>query len=114
MSINRFKPNEVKEWVKTKADEFLSNFTYNAEDIQGNGEKANMLASMIRDTIHNSGKLSKRYKLNVQCFLGEKRNHKVNIVAKGWWDPYLDNYVTYTFQGDYFYCTIIVWGFYTD
>ena len=29
-------------------------------------------------------------------------------------NSYLDNYVTYTYQGPNFYCTVIVWGFYTD
>ena len=61
--------------------------------------------------IQNSGKI-KRYKINVQVYLGEKKNQKVTIVAKGWWDSYLDNYVTYTYQGTNFYCTVIVWGFY--
>ena len=50
----------------------------------------------------------------MQVYLGEKKNQKVTIVAKGWWDSYLDNYVTYTFQGRNFYCAVIVWGFYTD
>ena len=52
--------------------------------------------------------------INVQVYLGEKKNQKVTIVAKGWWDSYLDNYVTYTYQGPNFYCSVIVWGFYTD
>ena len=81
----------------------------------------------IRNVIQKSGSM-KRYKLNVQIYLGEKKNQKVIILAKGWWDDYVDNYVTYTYQGDYFYCTCvtytyqgdyfyctcIVWGFYTD
>ena len=71
------------------------------------------MAAKIRDVIQNSGKI-KRYKLNVQVYLGEKKNQKVTIVAKGWWDSYLDNYVSYTYQGTNFYCTAIVWGFYTD
>ena len=67
----------------------------------------------IRDVIQNSGTL-KRYKINVQVYLGEKKNQGVTIVTKGWRDPYLDNYVTYTYQGPNFYCTTIVQGFYTD
>ena len=51
----------------------------------------------IRDVIQNSGKI-KRYKINVQVYLGEKKNQRVTIVAKGWWDSYLYNYVTYNYQ----------------
>ena len=104
---------DIKERIKPIIDQAFESYHYSAENYQENGEKANSLAAKIRDVIQNSGKI-KRYKINVQVYLGEKKNQKVTIVAKGWWDSYLDNYVTYTFQGPNFYCTAIVWGFYTD
>lgn len=55
-----------------------------------------------------------RYKTSVQVFLGEKKEQKIMITAKGYWDNYLDNYATYTHHGDGFYCTVFVMGFYTD
>ena len=55
-----------------------------------------------------------RYKLSVQVYLGEKKDQKVNIVAKGYWDAYVDNYATYTFHGENFYCSLVAWGIYTD
>lgn len=55
-----------------------------------------------------------RYKLSVQAYLGEKKEQKVVISAKGFWDVYVDNYATYTHHGENFYCSVIVWGFYTD
>lgn len=55
-----------------------------------------------------------RYKLNTQVFLGEKKEQKIIITAKGYWDNYVDNYATFTHQGDCFYCTVLVMGFYTD
>ena len=91
----------------------METYQYVPENYQENGDKVNSLAMKIRDVIQNSGKV-KRYKINVQVYLGEKKNQRVTIVAKGWWDSYLDNYVTYTYQGPNFYCTVIVWGFYTD
>jgi hypothetical protein len=78
-----------------------------------NGEKAIQLAGKIRDVLQGSGKL-KRYKINVQAYLGEKKDQKVSIFAKGYWDVYVDNYITYTFHAENYYCSIIVWGFYTD
>jgi hypothetical protein len=35
-------------------------------------------------------------------------------MSKGYWDIYVDNYVTYTFSGNGFFCTVVVYGFYTD
>ena len=109
----RFNKVDVKEIIKPIIDQAFESYHYIPENYQENGEKTNSLAAKIRDVIQNSGKI-KRYKINVQVYLGEKKNQKVSIVAKGWWDSYLDNYVTYTFQGPNFYCTVIVWGFYTD
>ena len=99
--------------MKPIVDQAFESYKYFPQNYQENGEKANSLAMKIRDVIQNSGKI-KRYKLNVQVYLGEKKNQRVTIVAKGWWDSYLDNYVTYTYHGPNFYCTVIVWGFYTD
>ena len=110
---NRFNKVDVKERIKPIIDQAFETYRYAPENYQENGEKANGLAMKIRDVIQNSGKV-KRYKINVQVYLGEKKNQRVTIIAKGWWDSYLDNYVTYTYQGLNFYCTVIVWGFYTD
>ena len=109
----RFNKVDVKEIIKPIIDQAFESYHYIPENYQENGEKTNSLAAKIRDVIQNSGKI-KRYKINVQVYLGEKKNQKVTIVAKGWWDSYLDNYVSYTFQGPNFYCAVIVWGFYTD
>ena len=99
--------------MKPIIEQAFEGYHYVPENYQENGEKANSLAMKIRDVIQNSGKV-KRYKINVQVYLGEKKNQRVTIVAKGWWDSYLYNYVTHTYQGPNFYCTVIVWGFYTD
>ena len=111
--VYRFNKIDVKERMKPIIDQAFEAYHYSPENYQENGEKANSLAMKIRDVIQNSGKI-KRYKINVQVYLGEKKNQRVTIVAKGLWDSYLDNYVTYTYQGPNFYCTVIVWGFYTD
>ena len=109
----RFNASDILEKVKTMLEEGLKTYNYNPQDIGGNAQMANSLAMKVRNVIQKSGSM-KRYKLNVQIYLGEKRNQKVIILAKGWWDDYVDNYVTYTYQGPNFYCSVIVWGFYTD
>ncbi len=109
----RFNASDLKEKVKTILDGKLKDFNYNHQDFGGNSQFSNGLAAEVRNIIQKGGTM-KRYKLNVQIFLGEKRNQRVTIVGKAWWDDYVDNYISYTYQGEYFYCTCIVWGFYTD
>jgi hypothetical protein len=110
----KFNPCWIKEIVKASTDNFLRDHVYNAENVETNAVNAVLLSRRIRDILKEANNRMERYKINVQCYLGEKRDQKVVIVAKGYWDNYLDNYVTYTFHGDGFYCTVIVWGFYTD
>lgn len=47
-------------------------------------------------------------------FIKQKKNQRVTIATKWWWDSCLDGYVTYTYQGIIFYYTVIFLGFYTD
>lgn len=74
---------------------------------------AALLSRKIRDVLKEDN-IMPRYKLAVQVFVGEKRDQKVHIVSKGYWDNYVDNYATYTYQDENFYCTVIAFGFYTD
>ena len=72
-----------------------------------------LLLWVLENIIEKSGSM-KRYKLNVQVFLGEKKSKSLYIIGNVWWDDYADNYVTYTYQGDYYYCTCSVWGIYIN
>jgi len=110
---NRFDVNWVNDILQRNTDSFFSDFVYFPENYEANGVSAVALAKKIRDQIRDSNKTT-RYKISVQCFIGEKRDQKVVILAKGFWDNYLDNYATYTYNGDNFYSTVIVWGIYTD
>ena len=71
------------------------------------------LAKKVRDTLRDNNKMP-RYKISVQVFLGENREQKLIISAKGLWDNYVDNYATYTHRGEGYYCNVFVMGLYTD
>ena len=73
---------------------------------------AQQLSKIVRDKLREAD--MRRYKLVVKVYLGEKKDQKVIITAKGYWDVYVDNYITYTFNGQSFFCTTVVYGFYTD
>ena len=103
----------MKDTIKNITETFFSDFLYLAEEYEQNGVTAVKLARKIRDVLRDSSRMP-RYKISVQTYLGEKRDQKVALVAKGFWDNYLDNYATYNYCGDNFYCSVIAWGFYTD
>ena len=73
---------------------------------------AAQLSKLVRDRLKELN--MERYKLVVKVYLGERKDQKVIIMAKGYWDVYVDNYITYTFNGGHYYCTVVVYGFYTD
>jgi hypothetical protein len=94
-------------------DAFFCDFSYSPDEHEANGQTAVRIARKIRDILRDSNRMP-RYKVNVQAFLGERKDQKISIVAKGFWDNYLDSYTTYTYMGDNFYCSMVVWGVYTD
>lgn len=101
------------EIIRSTAESFLENYIYAPDNTEFNGVNSILLARKIRDKLRESNRIP-RYKINVQVFIGEKKDQKVIITAKGCWDHYLDNYAPYTYHGDGFYCTVLVWGFYID
>ena len=59
----------------------LETYQYYPENIQENAGKASQLAAKIRDVIQTSGTV-KRYKINVQCYLGEKKIKELLLLQK--------------------------------
>lgn len=109
MLITRFNTYTVKKLVSEYLDSYFANNTYEPES----GEyMAVQISKGIRDKL--SKEEFRRYKIIVKTFLGEKKDQKVIIMAKGYWDVYVDNYVAYTYHGNFIYCTVVVYGFYTD
>lgn len=106
---NKFNSVEVTEEIKKINKKYFDEKDYNPE------EGFNMCAELskkVRDELLK--KRLPRYKLICQVFIGQKKDQKLSIVAKGYWDNYVDNYAIYTYETDTFYCTNIVYGFYTD
>lgn len=106
----KFNVNRIKEVLKNQATEYFRDRSYVPED---GLLQAQELSLKIRDYIRDRVPLS-RYKISVQVFIGEKKEQKVSVLAKGYWDIYVDNYSFYTYETDSFYCSMIVFGFYTD
>lgn len=101
----------MKKLIQHSTEKFFEENLYDSNTAE---ILATKLSEKIRDEIVNLKHRHPRYKFNVQVYLSEKKGQKVNIIAKGLWDPYVDNYSTFTLQRDFFNCSVIVWGIYHD
>lgn len=109
----RFNVVEITEEVKQLTKKFFEDREYSPEE---GYSMSCELSRLVRDSVmKKKDKLRiPRFKISAQVFLGQKKDQKISIVAKGYWDNYVDNYCTYTYETDVFFCSVLVFGFYTD
>lgn len=109
----RFNVVDITEEIKQICKNYFNTKDYSPEE---GHVISNELAKLIRDGLLKKKDKPRipRYKLSVQVFVGEKKEQKISLVSKGYWDNYVDNYATYTYETDTFYCSVIAFGFYTD
>jgi hypothetical protein len=53
-----------------------------------------------------------RYKLVVQCVIGELKGQGAFLSSRCLWDTDSDNYATYTLKTQSLFCTVMVFGLY--
>lgn len=111
----RFNVDEVTKEIKNVTKNYFDSNRYSVEDASYMSQE---LSRIVRDAVINTRDKDKlrmpRHKIIVQVFMGQKKKQKMTILAKGYWDSYVDNYATYTYEEEDFYCTVVVLGFYTD
>jgi len=104
----RFNSYLVKKLTEDIVEEFFASNPYQVN----NGDiLAQALARKLRDSLIKS---DSRYKLAVNVYLGERKDQKVVLLCKNFWDTWVDNYVTYNHFGDKYFCSIIISAFYLD
>ena len=54
-----------------------------------------------------------RYKIIVQCTVGENKRQGVLITSRCLWEPSCDNYMSYSFKNDQVWVNVMVFGLYT-
>lgn len=112
----KFNVCEITTEMKSIIRGYFEKNKYSPEDAT---EMSQELSRLIRDGIINSARerdklRMPRHKIIVQVLMGQKKEQKISILSKGYWDTYVDNYAKYTYEEDDFYCTAVVLGFYTD
>ncbi len=113
----RFNVDKLRSKMETAMRNYFDKNPYSTEDAAYMSQE---LSKIIRDKIlpsdSDSTKLRMpRHKIIVQVFLGQKKEQKVSLSAKGYWDHYVDNYVSLTYDDDpEFFCSAIIFGLYCD
>ena len=51
-----------------------------------------------------------RYKIIVQCTVGENKRQGVLITSRCLWEPSCDNYMSYSFKNDQVWVNVMVFG----
>ncbi len=65
------------------------------------------LADDIREKVKAMG--YERYKLIVQCELGEKKGQAINIVSRCLWDTSTDGFASESYESETLFCNCQVW-----
>ena len=109
----RFYPSKVKKEIRRILEERLQDEEY---DHSSAGLLTEELTKTIRDRLKNGidDYRMPRYKFVVQVVFGELKGQGIRVTSKCLWNPNYDNYVSYTFTKNDFYCTAMVFGMYCE
>ena len=109
----RFYPSKVKKEIRRILEERLKDESYDANTA---GVLTEELTKTIRDRLKNGTDDYRmpRYKFIVQVVFGELKGQGLRITSKCLWNPNYDNYVSYTYKKNEFYCTAMVFGCYCE
>lgn len=106
----KFYPSKVTNEVRKILKENLDDFEI---DDQSVAMKTEELTSLIRNSVKENLNLP-RYKLVVQVVLGLLKGQGIRFASKCLWDTNSDNFASYTYKNDEFFCTAIVFGLYKE
>lgn len=104
----KFKPAIVKEIVREILDQRLGNNLEYNPDTMHNMHKE--LCEHIRSEVCK--KDFERYKIIVNCIIGEQRGEGVRVGCKCFWDSDTDNYVEETYINKNLFAVVTVFGLY--
>eukprot|EP00658_Telonema_sp_P-2_P078729 TRINITY_DN7444_c0_g1_i1.p1 TRINITY_DN7444_c0_g1~~TRINITY_DN7444_c0_g1_i1.p1 ORF type:complete len:127 (-),score=23.85 TRINITY_DN7444_c0_g1_i1:254-634(-) len=103
----KFKPALVKPIIKQTLEQRLSNQEYRPDDIQNLSKE---IADNIRDKVR--GLDFERYKILVNCVVGEQRGEGVRVGSNMFWDSDTDSYAEETFTNKHLFAVVAVYGLY--
>ena len=105
----RFYPAKVKSIIERCIRNKLEGQEF---DQQKHKQQAEAIVVEIKDQTKQLSIPS--YKIIVQCVIGQMMQQGVRVASKCLWDEANDNYASYTYANESFWCTGIVFGIYYE
>lgn len=106
----RFYPSVIQTEIKELLTEALSDYEF---DVVTFTSKTEELVKILRENIKNVINMP-RYKFVVQVVMGKLEGQGVKVTSKCLWNTNSDNFATYTYKSEEFYCTAMVFGLYNE
>jgi hypothetical protein len=103
----KFKPHEVKAEVRKILVQKLEGQEYNPDNIQNISKE---IADSVRDRVRSME--YDRYKLVVNCVIGEQRGEGLRLGCRCFWDSDSDNYAEEVFTNKQLFAVVTVFGLY--
>ena len=108
--FDKFYPSKAQELIKSTLEQNLRGYEF---DVASLPLKTDELTKTLRDAVRNWSSQT-RYKYVVQVVLGEIKQQGLKITSKCLWDVNSDNYASYTFRTETYYCTALVFACYNE
>ena len=103
----RFVPQDVEKIIKEVMEKHLRKATY--EDAPCKLTSLN-LCTEIKEKVKELN--IPRYKLILQCVIGELKGQGAFVSSRCLWDTDTDNYASYSLKNSSLFCTVLVFGLY--
>jgi len=104
---NKFRPGPVKEIIQEVLKSKLDKVTYHAE-------QTNLLTKQVADEVKERIKELQlaRYKIVVQCIIGEQRGQGFRLGQRCYWDSQTDSFATESYMNDSLFAIVTAYGVY--
>ncbi|KEG15199.1 putative dynein light chain [Trypanosoma grayi] len=103
----KFRPNEIRPTVRSILKTRLEGEVYKADEIQSLSKE---IADTVRD--HIRGLELERYKIMVNCMIGEQRGQGLRAGCKMFWDSDTDDYFEEVYINQHLFAVVTVFGLY--
>eukprot|EP00758_Cryptobia_borreli_P004148 Tbor_TRINITY_DN4211_c0_g1::TRINITY_DN4211_c0_g1_i1::g.24065::m.24065 len=103
----KFKPALVKPLIKHILESKLQNQEYHPDDVQNLSKD---VSDTIRDKVRDLD--FERYKIVVNCVIGEQRGEGVRVACNMFWDSDTDAYAEETYTNKHLFAVVTVYGLY--
>lgn len=104
---HRFRPAEIKPIVRSILTNRLEEQQYKTDEIQSISKE---IADTIRDKIRSLD--LDRYKILVNCMIGEQRGEGLRAGCKMFWDSDTDDYLEEVYMNNDLFAVVTVFGVY--